>query len=93
MLLMEYLFDYELKPLEKATYRSVLHYIANNHLDLGNKKFFDLACKSLNLSKRELGYCIEDFLEDSLISVGDGFPGIDVTLTKIGHAFINKYCR
>jgi hypothetical protein len=93
MLMMEYAFENEFKPLEKAICRSVLYYIAHNHLDVGDKNSFDLACKSLNLTKKKLTECLEDFEQDGLISIGDGFPGIDVTLTKTGIAFINKYCR
>ena len=93
MILTEYFFVYDLKPLEKSMYRAVFYYLKFKSLDLGNKKSVKLACDNLNLTPKRLTELIEDFERDGLVSFGDGFPKIDVTLTKAGLAFISKYCR
>ena len=84
--------EHFLSPLERARYRSMLFYLRSNPLDMGNKKSVKQACDSLNLTPKKLTELIDEFEQDGLISIGDGFPEIDVTLTKTGLVFIYKYC-
>jgi DNA-binding MarR family transcriptional regulator len=89
----EHIFDTFFTPLEKARHWSVLLYIQSTSLDMGDKNSVESACDSLNLTKNQLTEIVEEFERDSLISIGNGFRGIEVKLTETGIAFIAQYRR